>query len=898
MRDQIRFIVVALMCAIGVRGIAQVAVPGVSNGTSIILPALPQGSQTKSAEAPPSQQTEFKPTTESGHKFTASASIAKGPVSRVVDSGEAKVIRPLAATQPIRFTIALMPPRRAELEKLVEEITDPRSPQYRHFLTFDEWKAKYAPSDANVAAVEAWAKGAGFTEVHRFGTNHALVFDGTTATVQKAFSVTMNQYSLAGQTFYANDRRPSVPMSVAPLIDNVLGLSSFDQVKPMLRSEKLVVDTALPHVGKGEYMTEQTVHADAQRPAAKESVQPKLTSNGLEPTDIWSAKAYNYNGLAQYSHCCNPSHVQGPSGGSPVATSIAVLGDGGELNQADVILFLKTYPQLAEEVTFKTFDSPSCCSEELTLDTEWTLATSNSLGSWADTAHIYVYEEGGGKTSDLLNAFESVFSDNLVRVVTTSFGVSEDSYGGWPNTSISSYRDVTVAMIANGWTLAAAAGDTGAYANCSSLSVDYPASDPNITAVGGSTLAYNLSSEGTWTGQGCTAHNNSGGGGGGCSIQTFSAPTWQGTGRGCGNTRAVPDVALNAGSNQVIAYNGGLTGVGGTSIASPMMAGFFAQENSYLAYIGQQGNICGAQHNQACVTMGFSNPALYAATSLPHSPFYDIADNQCNGGGPGVGFCSVPGYDRATGWGSADMLQLAWAINHYLNSAGATLPTISISGPPVNAWYTTDQVVSFTIGGATMGVAGYSAQWDVDPGAVPTPVPGRGSPFWDGPQNPLATSGTLHLNAVGQGCHTAYVRAWDNDGEETAATTYGPLCTGQVNQCQITYSCPAPVHAPPNYSLACPTLSDFYMSWPDQSRTFLSSGVLQTGTTNSYEEGVLACVPGTTSCVGFSLYKPVSEWCAPAPPPPPPPPPGACCKACRAAGGDCTPHPDGSCLCS
>jgi hypothetical protein len=128
---------------------------------------------------------------------------------------------------------------------------------------------------------------------------------------------------------------------------------------------------------------------------------------------------------------------------------------------------------------------------------------------------------------------------------------------------------------------------------------------------------------------------------------------------------------------------------------------------------------------------------------------------------------------------------MAWAINwDYFADFGR--PAISISGPPTGQWYNSDQTVNWTVadtggGPPASGVAGYSAKWDSDPGD-PTGHAhgGTGDSFYSGPQVPNGTSGSLHLNATGQGCHTAYVRAWDNMGLQSSLTPYGTLCYDSV----------------------------------------------------------------------------------------------------------------------
>jgi hypothetical protein len=112
-------------------------------------------------------------------------------------------------------------------------------------------------------------------------------------------------------------------------------------------------------------------------------------------------------------------------------------------------------------------------------------------------------------------------------------------------------------------------------------------------------------------------------------------------------------------------------------------------------------------------------------------------------------------------------------------------PTLSISGPATGQWYNTDQLVNFSVadtggGFPASGVAGYTARWDGDPGnPTSAGTPGSGNSYYSGPAAPNGTSGSLHLNATGQGCHTAFVRGWDNMGL-SAVTSYGSLCYDSV----------------------------------------------------------------------------------------------------------------------
>src|SRR5205823_2297544 len=152
-------------------------------------------------------------------------------------------------------------------------------------------------------------------------------------------------------------------------------------------------------------------------------------------------------------------------------------------------------------------------------------------------------------------------------------------------------------------------------------SVDYPASDPNVSGVGGTTLSTdangNYQSETAWSGSG-----------GGVST-SFNTPSWQ---AGSNGKRTVPDVASDADPNTgyAIFTACGWQVFGGTSCAAPMWAGFTA------LFDAKSGN-----------KLGNADPALYQAGN-GGTGFHDVTS------GSNGGFNAGTGYDEVTGLGSYD----------------------------------------------------------------------------------------------------------------------------------------------------------------------------------------------------------------------------------------------------
>ena len=125
---------------------------------------------------------------------------------------------------------------------------------------------------------------------------------------------------------------------------------------------------------------------------------------------------------------------------------------------------------------------------------------------------------------------------------------------------------------------------------------EYPASSPHVVAVGGTRLRP-LGPGGTWTGE--SVWNGDGAAGGGCSVE-FAAPAWQTSVAdwstvGCKAKRAVSDIAADADPYTGLAVHyanpmckttyeqagklkvlPGWCTIGGTSLASPLIASTFA----------------------------------------------------------------------------------------------------------------------------------------------------------------------------------------------------------------------------------------------------------------------------------------------------------------------------------
>jgi subtilase family serine protease len=723
--------------------------------------------------------------------------------------------------QKLRLVLALRPPHMAEEEQFLAELVTKGSPNFHNFLSSDEWNARFGPSIEDEQKVVDWAQGVGLTVTNRFANRLLVDVEAPAAVIEKVFGVTINNYQLNDEVDFSNDRDPVIPNSISGIVFSVAGLNSIQRFQRMTSGGGKVKG---PDYVEGPVYNEVTSsHGDGDSTRAPEylassmdsdlsSPLPMFTNGFADPSNVpYSSQSYNYNGLHTYSHCCNP--YNNPAG-SPAVSSIALV-TYGNFQESDATAFFKKYglawnynvysingtTSPGKECATGTSGCPGAGQDgEAPLDIEYSTASANSFGSYLDTAHVYVYEAVNGLYSTYQDVFNFIASDDHAKVVSTSYGWSEHGFDSTGAEEVVMHG-IFNSMVGKGWTLIAAAGDQGSTQDCAdAVRVGYPAADPDVVAAGGT--AIQMYSNGTfdyeyaWTGgtTSTSCQKNNGGGGGGVS-KDFAQPSWQS--KLGGTKRLLPDISLNAGGlGQNYYYKGKLQGVGGTSIVAPELAGFFAQENSYLHYIG---NICGSGGKTACSPMGNPSPFLYEVgiNGAQKNPYYDITKG-CNSNNITklyglTYYCAGTGYDKATGWGSFNAMQLAWALNwQYIPAYGA--PSVAFTGPAKSKWYNTNQTVKWTVTdknthGTTpaSGVAGFTQGWDSIP-ADPHSEPhgGAGNSFYSGPEYPFGKTGCLSFvkgacsGGVSQGCHTVHVRAWDNQGTTSGDVAYGPICYDTV----------------------------------------------------------------------------------------------------------------------
>jgi Pro-kumamolisin, activation domain len=135
-----------------------------------------------------------------------------------LDGGAPPLVGPVDPTTTIEFDLGLPDRNQSELNELLNEISDPSSPEYRQYLTPDEFTAMFGPTVCDYDAVVAWAKAQGFTVAMTYSDRSLVDLTAPASTVNAAFHVTLNEYQRRdGTMFYAPDVDPSADLTVPVL---------------------------------------------------------------------------------------------------------------------------------------------------------------------------------------------------------------------------------------------------------------------------------------------------------------------------------------------------------------------------------------------------------------------------------------------------------------------------------------------------------------------------------------------------------------------------------------------------------------------------------------------------------------------------------------------------------
>ncbi len=515
----------------------------------------------------------------------------------------------LAATNELWLAIELPLRDRSGLENFVAQVSDPASPNFRQFLTPEEFTARFSPMELDYEAVKNFARTNGLAIVVTHDNRLVLDVTGSAATVERAFHLTLRTYRhpTEARDFFAPDTEPTVDAALR--VTRVSGLNNF----------------STPHSRR-----------------SKRHEQHGTSRNGSSPDGNGAVFGDDFrNAYAQGSTLTGAGQSVGlfewDGSYSNAVAAYAKAAGGGRTNI------------VVQYVLIQGFNGkPTTGGEpEVDMDIEMAMALAPGLSK------IVVFE-GNPSVNSPISILNTMAASNSVKNLSCSWGwASTDA----PYTNTDA---VFLEMAAQGQSFFNASGDTDAFTigATSAEGVDNPAffgapsSSPYITQVGGTILKMNgtgasFASETNWNDNYANPNGGYWGSSGGVSSY-YTIPSWQTnlsmtTNKGSITQRNIPDVAADSeniyeilGKNATPDDNGG-----GTSSAAPLWAAFTALVNQQLAANGQP-------------SVGFINPAVYAiGKSTNYSTcFHDITVGNNEWPSSSTQYVAVTGYDLCTGWGS------------------------------------------------------------------------------------------------------------------------------------------------------------------------------------------------------------------------------------------------------
>jgi uncharacterized protein (TIGR03382 family) len=514
----------------------------------------------------------------------------------------ALVPAPIPDESPVHLGVALRLNNAAELDALLQRQQDPNSADFRRWLTAQEFGELFGQSPEVYERAAQWMEAEGFT-VTRFPNRSFLEGQGSAGQVNHLLGLHLRSVAGHSAAVHIPDQPPAFPDALSGVVLHVSGLDTQSHFK-----HRLVGTTGRPSFGPQDLRRFYGVQPLLDRGYVGQGQKLAVLSEAETEENSPSAVAINY--------------------------FLQNISDASAAFSQDVI------PNPSND-----FDQEGGGAVEFSLDVEM-----QSVGApGADSITLVVSpasEVFSTGVNHIVNDLETV------TAVSVSLGSCEPAVKEFEGPLMTSFQQALKQGLSEGQTWSAASGDNGSD-DCqdgTTEAIDFPASIPQMVAMGGAEVASpNWDTFGALTAYqqetGWNDGSGGGAGGGGVSI-LYSVPSYQ-QGLSDGG-RSVPDLALIAGLPGVLSDEpipGQLYPIEGTSVASPLSAGFFALIASRV------GCRLGDVHS---VLYALGNAQLDGGAQV----FNDIVSGTAaydGVPGPSAG----PGYDSVTGWGSVNLEALA-----------------------------------------------------------------------------------------------------------------------------------------------------------------------------------------------------------------------------------------------
>lgn len=388
--------------------------------------------------------------------------------------------------------MAPSPTQQKALDQLLAQQQNPKSANYHKWLTPQQFGDQFGLSQNDLNEVTAWLKSQGFQILRVGGSRNTISFSGTAAQVESAFRTEIHNYNVDGEVHFANSTPIMIPSVLNGIVSSVMGLHSFFPKPASQGRGARGARNSHPN-----YYVSSLVFANFLAPddvatiydiAPLYSASTPIDGSGqtlgiIGQTDVYLADLNDFRsgfGLNPITGCttntttgiitaCNSTYFQYV----PVGTDPGATYNCGDLGEAD--LDIEWSGAVARNAKIVFFNSP------IVYDTNCN------------------YVSGGGVNAALAQAIDPTSGSPLAKVLSMSYGSCE------ADARADSLETLLQQGNAEGITIMNSAGDQGAAA-CDynppgnttdppfglaqfGLAVSYPASSPEVTGVGGTSIS-------------------------------------------------------------------------------------------------------------------------------------------------------------------------------------------------------------------------------------------------------------------------------------------------------------------------------------------------------------------------------------------------------------------------
>jgi subtilase family serine protease len=598
------------------------------------------------------------------------AIIAIGALAPLASAAPSGAVEQLGSAPPAQGLHLVLPLRAnlAGLERFATEVTTPGSPLYGDYQPISVLARRFGATTADRGRVVSF--------LHRQGASHVRVdatglFADATLNVSRAehlFGAALARYQSVRAGRYVAPKTPAlVPAALRGSVTGVVGLNT----QPLVAGQNLSASSAARFPHSPQVTTDSNPSGYGERTGTAVGCSGALQDRGFTPNEYLDAYGYS------------PLHAAGINGQGERVALIEIDG----FRYSDLKSFAQCFglPVPAINGYGVNISHPLPAVGETTLDLQVIDAAAPGLSA------VDVYESRS-RPSDVLQSLTAPLQNpgRVPEVISASLGACEPATQlAIGRSGIRSAEGALALAAASGISVLASSGDTGS-SSCivagspvHALATNYPASSPFVTSVGGTNFVLNaanqIQSQTAWND---TPYDLAAGGGGTSAL--FRRPGYQ-NGFFRRPRRAVPDVSMLA--DELPGYNifcsikactgfgqGPWIAVGGTSAASPLLAGGLALVDQLARQNGRQ-------------EIGLANSLFYRiARHYGSSGVFSDVRSGSNDLGPSIpggnhrrlGCCTAgPGYDRASGLGSVDLSRLALLalrLQPPVASAGISMP--------------------------------------------------------------------------------------------------------------------------------------------------------------------------------------------------------------------------------